>query len=86
MPAVLRYLNDFRDADEAGIERFFLAATAIGALCKRNASISGAEVGKAAVTSMVGLLREGTKLPLVSIAKTEIVNADNWKAKGVVCT
>ena len=45
VPAVLRYLNDFRDADEAGIERFFLAATAVGALCKRNASISGAEVG-----------------------------------------
>ncbi len=45
VPAVLRYLNDFRDADEAAIERFFLAATAVGALCKRNASISGAEVG-----------------------------------------
>ena len=45
VPAVLRYLNDFREADVAGIERFFLAATAVGALCKRNASISGAEVG-----------------------------------------
>ena len=48
--------------------------------------ISGAEVGRAAVTSMVGLLRDGTKLPPVSIANTEIVNADNWEAKGVVCT
>jgi len=45
VPAVLRYYNDFRDADEPGIERFMLAATAIGGLCKRNASISGAEVG-----------------------------------------
>ena len=45
VPAVLRYLHDFRDADETAIERFFLAATATGALCKRNASISGAEVG-----------------------------------------
>ena len=45
VPAVLRYYQDFRDADEAGIERFVLAAAAIGGLCKRNASISGAEVG-----------------------------------------
>ncbi len=45
VPAVLRYYNDFRDADEPGIERFVLAAAAIGGLCKRNASISGAEVG-----------------------------------------
>ena len=48
--------------------------------------ISGAEVGKAAVTSMVALLRDGIALPPVSIANTEIVNADNWEAKGVVCT
>lgn len=45
VPAVLRYYQDFRDADEAGITRFVLVAAAIGALCKRNASISGAEVG-----------------------------------------
>jgi len=48
--------------------------------------ISGAEVGKAAITSMVGLLRDGTELPPKSIANTEIVNADNWEDKGVVCT
>ena len=45
LPAVLRYCRDFRAADEAAIERFMLAAAAVGALCKRNASISGAEVG-----------------------------------------
>jgi L-arabinose transport system substrate-binding protein len=48
--------------------------------------ISGAEVGKAAVTAMVAQLRDGTPLPPKSIAKTEIVNADNWQDKGVVCT
>ncbi|WP_219993208.1 substrate-binding domain-containing protein [Cryobacterium arcticum] len=53
---------------------------------KASLFISGAEVGKAAVTSMVGLLRDGTELPPVSIANTEIVNADNWEEKGVVCT
>lgn len=45
LPAVLRYYQDFRDGDEAGRLRFLLAAAAVGALCKRNASISGAEVG-----------------------------------------
>ena len=48
--------------------------------------ISGAEVGKAAITSMVGLLRDGTELPPKSIANTVIVNADNWEDEGVVCT
>jgi len=48
--------------------------------------ISGAEVGKAAINSMVALLRDGTPLPPQSIANTEIVNADNWEAEGVVCT
>lgn len=48
--------------------------------------ISGVEVGKAAATSMIELLREGTPLPPESIANTEIVNATNWEEKGVVCT
>ena len=46
VPAVLRYYRDFcPGADTAGIHDFFLTATAIGGLIKRNASISGAEVG-----------------------------------------
>ncbi|WP_075214784.1 L-serine ammonia-lyase [Mongoliimonas terrestris] len=46
VPAVLRYYRDFcPDADRDGIRTFFLAAAAIGGLIKRNASISGAEVG-----------------------------------------
>ena len=48
--------------------------------------ISGVEVGKAAATSMIDLLRNGTALPPVSIANTEIVDASNWEEKGVVCT
>jgi len=48
--------------------------------------ISGVEVGKAAVNSMLGLLREGTPLPPKTIADTAIVNADDWESKGVVCT
>jgi L-serine dehydratase len=46
VPAVLRYYRDFcPGAAPAGLRTFLLTATAIGALCKMNASISGAEVG-----------------------------------------
>ena len=46
VPAVLRYFLDFcPGAAPSGARTFLLTATAIGALLKMNASISGAEVG-----------------------------------------
>jgi len=46
VPAVLRYYRDHcQGATTAGVRAFLLTATAIGALFKMNASISGAEVG-----------------------------------------
>ncbi|TFW29819.1 L-serine ammonia-lyase [Massilia arenosa] len=47
IPAVLRYFaEDCKSADpDEGLRKFLLTASAIGMLCKRNASISGAEVG-----------------------------------------
>ncbi|MBK9080959.1 MAG: L-serine ammonia-lyase [Rhizobiales bacterium] len=46
IPSVLRYYRDFTPyANEAGLDVFLLTATAIGAIFKMNASISGAEVG-----------------------------------------
>ena len=46
VPSVLRYYRDHSlDATEDGMRAFILTATAIGALFKMNASISGAEVG-----------------------------------------
>lgn len=46
IPAVIDYYERFvPGANEDGIVRFFLTATAIGSLFKKNASISGAEVG-----------------------------------------
>ena len=46
VPATLRYFRDHcRDADVDGMRQFLLTASAIGALFKMNASISGAEVG-----------------------------------------
>ncbi|WP_323959846.1 L-serine ammonia-lyase [Arthrobacter sp. JZ12] len=46
IPAVLKYYTDFvPGADDDGVIRFLLTSTAVGALFKTNASISGAEVG-----------------------------------------
>jgi L-serine dehydratase len=46
VPAVMHYYaKRVPGSDEAGISRFLLAAGAIGLLYKRNASISGAEMG-----------------------------------------
>ncbi len=45
VPAVLRYAQDFCHVGRAGQHDFLLVASAVGALCKMNASISGAEVG-----------------------------------------
>jgi len=46
VPAVLHYYRRFEDgANEEGVLRFLLVAAAIGMLYKRNASISGAEMG-----------------------------------------
>ncbi|HET8691924.1 MAG TPA: L-serine ammonia-lyase [Steroidobacteraceae bacterium] len=46
VPAVMHYYARFSPgSDEAGIRRFLLVAGAIGLLYKRNASISGAEMG-----------------------------------------
>ena len=46
IPAVMRYYQDFcPGASTTGLRDFMLAAAAVGALFKRNASISGAEVG-----------------------------------------
>ncbi|MGE8412934.1 MAG: L-serine ammonia-lyase [Pseudomonas sp.] len=46
IPAVLHYFMKFSDdVTDANVVDFFLGAAAIGILCKKNASISGAEVG-----------------------------------------
>ncbi|MBR7778134.1 L-serine ammonia-lyase [Undibacterium rugosum] len=47
IPAVLRYYaEDCKPSNpQQGIRSFLLAASAIGMLCKKNASISGAEIG-----------------------------------------
>ena len=46
IPAVLQYYMNFMpDSSARDVDSFLLAAAAVGMLCKKNASISGAEVG-----------------------------------------
>ena len=46
VPAVLHYYRQFEPgADDGGVMRFLLTAAAVGMLFKKNASISGAEMG-----------------------------------------
>ena len=48
--------------------------------------IDGRAVGAAAVDALVARLRNGTPLPPVSIAKTTMVDATNYKQAGVKCS
>ena len=46
IPAVLRYYREFyNDHSDESVVSYLLTAAAVGGLCKRNASLSGAEVG-----------------------------------------
>lgn len=45
VPAVLQYYRNFLGGTDKGVVEFLLTAAAIAILCKKNASISGAEVG-----------------------------------------
>jgi len=46
IPAVIRYYREFYpDSSDNDVVLFLLTAAAVGGLCKRNASLSGAEVG-----------------------------------------
>lgn len=80
-PAVLRYYLEFcPGASQDGVHRFFLAATAVGGIIKRNASISGAEVGcqgevgSAAAMAAAGLVSalEGTNEQIENAAEIAI--------------
>ena len=75
IPAVLRYYRECRHGNDEGAKRFFLAAAAVGALCKRNASISGAEVGcQGEVGSAAAMAAAGLAAAL-GASNAEIENA-----------
>jgi L-serine dehydratase len=75
VPAVLRYYQQFRDATPEGIERFMLVAAAVGALCKRNASISGAEVGCQGEVGSAAAMAAGGLAAALGASNEQIENA-----------
>ncbi|SEP50431.1 L-arabinose transport system substrate-binding protein [Amycolatopsis saalfeldensis] len=53
---------------------------------KSSLYISGAEVGRTAIQVLFDKVKNGKELPAETIAKTQIVNKDNFKQAGVNCT
>ncbi len=75
LPAVLRYYWDFCAGDAAGVTRYMLVAAAIGALCKRNASISGAEVGCQGEVGSAAAMAAGGLASALGATNEQIENA-----------
>jgi L-serine dehydratase len=80
IPAVLHYYTRFvPGADAAGVVRFLLTAAAIGVLFKENASISGAEVGRA---RSVGGLVQFPCIERNAIASVKAITAARMAIRG----
>lgn len=76
IPAVLHYYMRFvPGADEAGVVRFLLTATAIGILFKQNASISGAEVGCQGEVGSACAMAAGALCELLGGSPEQVENA-----------
>jgi L-serine dehydratase len=75
MPAIVKGLKDFRKVNEQSLRESFLAAAAVGYLCKHNATLSAAEggcqaeigVGSAMAAAMVGQA-QGAGIQVISNA------------------
>jgi L-serine dehydratase len=76
VPAVLRYYREFcPGAGPAGMRTFLLTATAIGALFKLNASISGAEVGCQGEVGVACSMAAGGLAAALGASNAQIENA-----------
>ena len=75
VPAVLEYYRRFCKGDDAGVARYFLAAAAIGSLCKRNASISGAEVGCQGEVGSAAAMAAGGLAAALGASNEQVENA-----------
>ena len=76
IPAVLHYYMRFvPKADDDGIVRFLLTAAAIGILYKKNASISGAEVGCQGEVGSACSMAAGALAEVLGGAPTQVENA-----------
>ncbi len=76
LPAVINYyLNFVPGADDAGVRTFLLTAAAIGGLYKRNASISGAEVGCQGEVGVACSMAAGALAAVLGGSNAQIENA-----------
>lgn len=76
IPAVLHYYMKFCDgADEAGVLRFLLTAGAIGMLYKKNAGISGAEMGCQGEVGVACSMAAGGLAAALEASNEQIENA-----------
>lgn len=76
IPAVLRYYRDFcRRTTRQGIHAYFLAATAIGAIIRRNASISGAEMGCQGEVGSAAAMAAGGLAAALGGSNSQVENA-----------
>jgi L-serine dehydratase len=75
IPAVLNYLVTYHRADEDRIVRFLLTAGAIAMLYKRNASISGAEVGCQGEVGVAASMAAGALAEALGGAAPQVENA-----------
>jgi L-serine dehydratase len=76
IPAVLHYYRRFvPGADDDGIVRFLLTAAAIGVLYKKNASISGAEVGCQGEVGAASSMAAGALCEVLGGTPAQVENA-----------
>ena len=76
IPAVLHYYKHFiPKADDDGVVRFLLTAAAIGILYKKNASISGAEVGCQGEVGSACSMAAGALTEVLGGTPTQVENA-----------
>jgi L-serine dehydratase len=75
VPAVLRYYDRFHGGTPDGRRAFLLTAGAIGALYKRNASISGAEVGCQGEVGVACSMAAGGLAAALGASNAQVENA-----------
>jgi L-serine dehydratase len=75
VPAVLCYYLNFRGGSRERAQDFLLVAAAIGALCKMNASISGAEVGCQGEVGSAAAMASAGLASVLGASNAQIENA-----------
>lgn len=75
VPAVMRYAHDFCGATQQQMRDYLLVSSAIGALCKMNASISGAEVGCQGEVGSASAMAAAGLAAVLGASDTQIENA-----------